>query len=90
MAGGTPYLTQSNPWATGAVPLTPTYHMADYKIDYKRVSSVVKLDLDTDVKMFKTWELQAEDLFATGRPDVLKLLEYAAASGMPITKAFSH
>ena len=31
--------------------------------------NMAKLDLDTDIKHFKLWELQAEDFIAPGRPD---------------------
>ena len=47
---------------------------------------MAKLDLDTDIKNFKLWELQAEDYLAPGRPEIQQLLTYAATSGMPITK----
>ena len=60
--------------------------MGDLKIDYKRVQNIIKLDLDSDVKMFKNWELHAEDLLAGGRPDVQALLDYAVGSGVPLTK----
>ena len=43
------------------------YSMPHCSMDCKRVSGVIKLDLDTDLKIFKTWELQAED-WATGYP----------------------
>ena len=57
-----------------------------FKLDYKKVQNIAKLDLDSDVKMFKNWELHAEDFLAGGRPDIQALLDYAASSGMPITK----
>ena len=60
--------------------------MGDIKIDYKKVQNITKLDLDSDVKMFKNGELHAEDLLAGGRPDIQALLDYAIKSGVPITK----
>ena len=52
----------------------------------KKAQHITKLDLDSDVKMFKNWGLHAEDLLAGGRPDIQALLDYAATSEIPITK----
>ena len=101
-AWGTGPGTMPDPWqpqpqATTAAPQNPFSAQVvappayspphgEFRIDFKRVQNVSKLDLDTDVKLFKTWELQAEDLITGGRGDVQKLLDYVAKSGMPITK----
>ena len=84
--GGNPFETAARAAHT-VTTATPTLHIGEHKIDHKRAQNVTKLDFDADIKLFSHWELQAEDFLSNGRPDVMKLLEYAAASGVPITKA---
>ena len=89
--GACPPLTSSsgqNP-GTGPAANWNSFYVGDkseFKIDYRRAQNMAKLDLDTDIKHFKLWELQAEDFIAPGRPDIQQLLTFAATSGMPVTK----
>ena len=83
--GSNPFEAASRAFGTTTA-TTPIHRMSEYKFDHKRVQYVVKLDFDTDVKMFSHWEIQAEDYLPAGNPEVMQLLSYAAESGIPITK----
>ena len=55
-------------------------------LDFRRTSSIVKLDIDTQVEDFKSWTSQVKPLFSNGRGESHESLDVAAKATMQISR----